>query len=324
VLTHALFTCLLFYAAGAVNRAAHTVDLERLGGLLKKMPATGGLFLLGGLAISALPPLNGFVSEFMIYSGLFHGHGLAGEGRLARVLVAALLALVGAISALAVTRAFGVAFLGSPRDPQVHCEGEVEGSLLGPMALHGAGILALGLFPHAGAALVATPSALFLGQLGVPPTGVLVETAARLAPVGRMGLLLVGVVAGLALLRWLLLPRRSTRHVTWGCGYTAPNPRMQYTGASFAAPFAGLFEPLLAVLREEQLPEGPFPHKGRLSSTWVDAVERRMFEVLFRGEEVVSRFGARISEDPQISFGLGLVTLVVMVGLLLGTTEGLR
>ena len=113
---HALFKCLLFYAAGAVYRATHTVDLERLGGLLRRLPRTGWLFLLGGVAISALPPLNGFVSELIIYSGLLSGAAPSASANAALVTSAALLAFVGAVSALSMIRAFGVAFLGRPRD----------------------------------------------------------------------------------------------------------------------------------------------------------------------------------------------------------------
>ena len=93
VFNHALFKCLLFYAAGAVYRSTHTVDLERLGGLLRKMPWTGALFLVGGLAIGALPPFNGFVSEFLLYAGLLGPDAPGGTPRLMLVGVAALLAL---------------------------------------------------------------------------------------------------------------------------------------------------------------------------------------------------------------------------------------
>ena len=95
---HALFKCLLFYAAGAIYRATHTVDLERLGGLLRRLPQTGWLFLLGGVAISALPPLNGFMSELIIYSGLLSGAAPSASANAALVTAAALLAFVGAVS----------------------------------------------------------------------------------------------------------------------------------------------------------------------------------------------------------------------------------
>ncbi|MFL5407599.1 MAG: proton-conducting transporter membrane subunit, partial [Myxococcales bacterium] len=125
LLNHAFFKCLLFYAAGAVYRSTHTVDLERLGGLARRMPWTAAFFLVGGLAISALPPLNGFVSELLIYAGLLDQAAPAGIERGLLIVGAALLAFAGGVSALAITRSFGVVFLGSPRDQGVHVEGEV-------------------------------------------------------------------------------------------------------------------------------------------------------------------------------------------------------
>jgi hydrogenase-4 component B len=122
VLNHAWFKCLLFYGAGAVYRAAHTVDLERLGGLARRMPLTTAGFAIGILAIAGLPPLNGFASEFLIYAALFAAARVAhldpGQAPLL-VAFAATLALVGAMSAFAGIRALGIGFLGTPRDPSL-------------------------------------------------------------------------------------------------------------------------------------------------------------------------------------------------------------
>ena len=119
VLNHAFFNCLLFYAAGAVYASTRSVDIERLGGLARAMPWTAAGFLVGGVAISALPPFNGFVSEFTVYAGLFSAQPMPAGAKVALCAVAALLALVGAVSALSITRAFGVAFLGVPRDAEL-------------------------------------------------------------------------------------------------------------------------------------------------------------------------------------------------------------
>jgi len=110
VLNHAFFKCQLFYAAGCVYQAKHVVDIERLGGLFARMPVTALCFLIGGVAISALPPFNGFASEFLLYSGLL-GQGSPSLGaQLVLVLAAAALAFVGALSVLSMTRAYGVVF----------------------------------------------------------------------------------------------------------------------------------------------------------------------------------------------------------------------
>ncbi len=326
LLNHALFKCLLFYAAGAVYRSTHTVDLERLGGLARRMPWTAGLFLLGGAAISALPPLNGFASEFLLYAGLLDPAAPPGLERAVLVAVAALLAFVGGVSALAMTRAFGLVFLGAPRDPQVHAEGEVGWAMRLPMVLHGAGVVALGLVPGLGLGLVAQPVRLFLGAWGgeVPAGGP--AAAALLAPVARVGLLLLLVLGGLALLRrWLLRGAAAPRHATWGCGYQGATPRMQYTGTSFSAQFAGFFATVLRQLRRERLPAGPFPGRGgHLNTHCVDAVEQRMFEAMGEGDDLVVSLGRRIPVEPRFSLAAGLVALLVVIGLVVGGLGGGR
>lgn len=320
LLNHAFFKCLLFYAAGAIYRSTHTIDLERLGGLARRMPWTAGFFLLGGLAISALPPLNGFVSEFLIYAGLLNAAAPAGIERATFTVVAALLAFVGGVSALAMTRAFGLAFLGSPRDKQVHCEGEVPLSMKLPMALHATGILALGLVPGLGLAIVNWPVRLFLSELGATSPVAGLEPARLLGPIAWAGLLLLLVLAALFLVRrGLVRGAPVPRQVTWGCGYGAPTARMQYTGTSFSAQFTTIFATVLRQLRRERLPSGPFPERGgHLNTHSVDAVEQRLFEVMGEGDGMVIRLARRIPIEPRFSLAAGLVVLLVVVGLVLG------
>jgi hydrogenase-4 component B len=321
VLNHALFKCLLFYAAGAVYRATHTIDLERLGGLLRRMPWTGGFFLLGGIAISALPPLNGFVSELLVYAGLLDPAAPPGIARAVLVCVAALLAFIGGVSALATTRAFGVTFLGAPRDAAIHCDGEVSRWMRVPMLVHAAGVVAFGLVPALGLAAVERPVGLFLALL--PGGGAAPDFApARvLQPIALLSLLLLAVFGALLLVRRRLAAGApAPRHVTWGCGYTAPSPRMQYTGTSFSSQFAGIFYAVLPHLRREKLPRGPFPEQsGHLNTHCVDAVEKRMFEVMGEGDHLVKRLVRRVPLDPRLSLAAGLLVLVVMVGILLGS-----
>jgi hydrogenase-4 component B len=318
VLNHALFKCLLFYAAGAVYRATHTIDLERLGGLARRMPWTAGFFLLGGLAISALPPFNGFVSELLVYAGLLNPAVPAGIPRALLVAAAALLAFVGGVSALAMTRAFGVAFLGAPRDAGVHCDGEVSPWMRGAMAVHAAGVVLLGVLPGVGLAIVEQPVRLFRARLAAGPPAAL-EPVRLLAPIVAVGAFLLLVLGALLLARRRLARGApAPRHVTWGCGYTAPTARMQYTGTSFSSQFAALFYAILPHHRRERLPEGPFPEKvGNLRTHCVDAVEKRMFEVMGEGDRVIGRLAARAPTEPGVSLGAGLVVLAVMVGLLL-------
>ena len=306
LLNHALFKCLLFYAAGAVFRATHTVDLERLGGLARRLPRTALLFLLGALAITALPPLNGFASEFLIYSALFAGAAPTAQADAALVAVAATLAFVGAVSACAMLRAFGLTFLGVPRDAHVHVGADPPRWMSWPMLLHALGILALGLAPELGLAFLRSVLALFpLGAYGD-------ELVARLAPVVWAGRALAVVLLVAGLLAWQR-GRHARRGATWGCGYTAVSARMQYTGSSFAEHFARVFESFLPVLRRERLPTELFPQQpGLLHTHHVDAVERRMFAVLGQGEDVIARAAARVPEQPRLYFAAGFVALLLI------------
>lgn len=312
LLNHAVFKCLLFYAAGSVYRATHTVDLERLGGLAKRLPLTAALFLLGGLAISALPPFNGFVSELVIYSGLLSGSAPTRQGNMVLVAAAAGLAFVGAVSAFSTSRAFGIGFLGAPRDETVVVTTEADATMHLPMVLHAFGILVLGVAPAAGLWLVAPAVALF------PTNGAASSVLEPLAPAivaNRVLAVLLALAVGVAWMR-----RRAARlSVTWGCGYTAPSPRMQYTASSVSEQLARLFDAFMPALRRERLPLEIFPAEpGRLATHHPDAVERRMFEVLDQAEDVVVQASARIPEQPRFAFAAGLLVLLVIGILIFG------
>jgi len=314
ILNHALFKCSLFYAAGAIYRATHTIDLERLGGLARRIPRTAVFFLIGGLAMSALPPLNGFLSEFLLYSGLLSGAAPSAEGDVVLVCAAAVLAFVGAVGALSTTRSFGLAFLGVARDPSVHVGEDAPRSMAIPMVVHSIGIVIVGVYPELALRLIDPVLTLFI------PTGAggAADLSEVLSPVvwACRGL---AVVLGLGLvLAWRR--RASAREsVTWGCGYTAGTARMQYTGSSFSAQLSTLFRPALPVLTREQLPTEPFPqHSSHLSTHHVDAVEQRMFEVLGQGEQFVHDTSGRIPEQPRFAFAAGLIALVVMALVAIG------
>ncbi|HEX7604204.1 MAG TPA: proton-conducting transporter membrane subunit [Polyangiaceae bacterium] len=315
LLNHALFKCLLFYGAGSVYRATHTVDIERLGGLAKRLPITAVLFLIGALAISALPPFNGFISELIIYSGLLSGRAPSAQGNMVLIAAAATLAFVGAVSALSMTRAFGLTFLGNAREPGRHVAEEAPGSMLGPMVLHAVGAVVIGVAPGVGVGLTSAVLDLFpFAPGGHPVLDALMPAVWASRGIGALLLLacLVGWRRGV----------NARRSVTWGCGYTAASPRMQYTGSAFAEHFARIFESFLPVLRRDKLPEGPFPtHPGHVGTHHADPVERRMFEVLGQGEDLVTRASERISEQPRFAFVAGLITLVVIGVLTFGAAS---
>lgn len=228
---HSFFKTLLFFGAGNIRSQVHTTSLDALGGLGRYMPLTSALFLIGSAAICALPPLNGFVSELMIYSGLLRNIASDTDTLVSMAALAAL-ALIGGIVLLAFVKLYGTVFLGSPRSHEVAEAQEADGVRIAAMAIPTAGILLVGLFPHYALRIV---TAACDGQLYLP--GQLIEElyVRQFADVSRFAWIVILVIALLVLWRRRLLRgRRIEAGPTWGCGFTATNVRMQYTGESFS------------------------------------------------------------------------------------------
>lgn len=243
VCNHACFKSLLFLAAGSVVQAAGTRAIERLGGAAKVMPMTGGAFLLGAAAICGLPPLNGFVSEWLILLGFLQaGQPWALAG------IAALV-LIGGLALACFAKAYGTVFLGEARSHQHPTLETSRPQLVGYLAPALACLL-IGLLP----ALLAAPLARAAGS-AVP--GLAMPGLAVLAPLQQVGLIGAATVCA-GILLWRLLGRRAPGRgevPTWDCGYAAPTPRMQYTASSFAAP-------LVDGMRHVLLPQEETPRLG--------------------------------------------------------------
>lgn len=227
VLGHSNYKTMLFLGAGSVVAATHNRDMNRLGGLLKRMPVTGILFLLATMAICVVPGLVGFTSEFVLFEGLF---GSITRGELIVVSVAGIvaLALVGGLTLMTFTKAFGITFLGNPRGCAARDAREVGTVMLLAQTLPLAGIL-VGpvLYPYL---VLENTDVLFGARYYAQPV---IDTMLVVECV--MG----GVILFTALLLWLKrwLNRRAgvavVRRPTWGCAFTAPSKRMQYTASSY-------------------------------------------------------------------------------------------
>jgi hydrogenase-4 component B len=288
VVNHAAFKGLLFLGAGSAIHGAHTREMDRLGGLLKRMPWTGALFMVGAAAICGLPPLNGFVSEFLIYLGAFRGVQDAGllppEGVGPLVAVIAALALIGGLAAACFTKAFGIVFLGEPRSEQAAGAHESGWSMKIAMAALAGACVAIGLLgPQAVMACGPVIEGLVPGAETAAP---LTEAAGTLQFVTLGAVGLIGAVLALALLRRALLAgRRVEQAVTWDCGYAAPTARMQYTASSFAQPITLLFRYFLRTKRHAHAPEGYFPQKASCETHTPDVCREAFYAPVFRGLE---------------------------------------
>jgi formate hydrogenlyase subunit 3/multisubunit Na+/H+ antiporter MnhD subunit len=291
VTNHALFKGLLFLSAGAVLHGTGTVEIERLGGLAKRTPVNAALFLVGAVAICGLPPLNGFVGEWVIFGSLFSG-ALRGSGASAAAPALGLvsLALMGGLALACFAKVFGVVFLGSPRDPGV-VPHATPGLMRVAMAALALACVLIGVFPGAWVALVYRAAAGFI-RPDAEPANVAAGLHAVLAPARALTVaaaVFAGVVLALAALRRVALARVAGRggahapEATWGCGYAQPTARMQYTASSFAASLVGSFRVLLWPRRDVERPAGVFARGGRLETRATDVAERDLFEPLVRG-----------------------------------------
>ena len=230
-LNHSFFKSLLFFGAGNLYAEAHTTALDRFGGVARQMPVTAILFLAGTAAICALPPLNGFVSEFIIYTGMFRSIAEGQQVLLAAAGVTAL-ALIGGLALFAFTKLYGIVFLGAPRTHEVAEMHEADNYRIAAMALPLAGILFIGLFPQTAVSAVTRAAGFFIHHPADAADYLLSPT---LAAVSRTAWLLILVVGLLAWLRSRALrTRKVTDGATWGCGFTSPNVRMQYSGESYS------------------------------------------------------------------------------------------
>jgi hydrogenase-4 component B len=287
VVNHSLFKGLLFLGAGAVAQATGTRSIDRLGGLLKRMPWTGVAFLSGAAAISGLPPSNGFVSELLIYLGALHGvTSVRGPAVVPILGVLGGLALLGGLAAACFSKAFGAVFLGEPRSADTRFTREAALPMLGPMLVLAAACVIAG----AAAAPVTFALAPVLVQVtGLPAAQVgaaLATAGAPLSVVALCGLALLVFTGLLVVLRRSLLARSAVgAAATWNCGYAATSPRMQYTGSSFAQPLVDLFAPLLRTRVDAVPPQGAFPLAASLRTETPDLCGERAYRPAFAAIE---------------------------------------
>ena len=264
VLNHALFKSLLFLGAGAVIHLAGTRDIDRMGGLSRALPLTSVAFLTGAVAICGLPPLNGFVSEFLIYLGIFKGFGTTSGGAAAFLALAApALALTGGLALACFVKVYGGVFLGQPRMelPKPH---ENPAMTVAMAVLAGVCIL-IGVLPILAIRLMEPViSSIFPQPLAVHPS---IQTTAHLYGLSIAAAILI--LAIILLVVFYINRLKSTpvaESGTWDCGYAAPSPTMQYTASSFAEMLVGIFNGVLKPERHEPAITALFPKTDHFQS----------------------------------------------------------
>lgn len=282
VLNHSLFKSLLFYSAGSVYQQTHTRDMDNLGGLMKKMPQTALLFLIGAVAIGGIPPLNGFISEFLLYCGLLKGIHFANISEITLMILSfAALSIIGGISILTFTKTFGIIFLGSPRQNYKNELKEVSQIMLIPQYLIVFVMVSIALIPGFYLKIVSyVYSSMFPDSVSL----LSLETFSYLRILKNISLYSIffaGILIVLFVLRRLLSGKnKDVIDITWGCGYIAPTPRIQYTGKSFSKSMGKLLQFIVIEKKDytELKNEEIFPKGRKYSSHYLDIFEEKIID----------------------------------------------
>lgn len=270
VWNHGLFKSLLFLGAGSVLHATGTREMSRMGGLWRTMPWTAGLFALGSAAISGLPPLNGFVSEWLVYLGLFDALNAHGYPALGAAFAAVLLGITGALALACFIKVCGVVFLGAPRSGIAARAHECGRLMRGPMIMLATGCVMIGLAPA-----FFWPALARAASTWNPAWSVL-SAPVSLNLLGDFHMAVaLAAIAAVSLLWNFSRQNRLRRALTWDCGYAAPTARMQYTAGSFAGIITEWFAWILQPQRHEQRPTETFaPHASCEEHTPETVLER--------------------------------------------------
>lgn len=244
VFNHSIFKSLLFMGAGSVLHKAKTKNIEELGGLMKRMPVTGRSFLAGSVAISGLPPFSGFIGEFLIYYGAFQG--LTGEKLpfILTILAIISLAVIGGMATACFTKVVGLAFLGEPRTTQAANASESGIAMGAIMAVMALSCLIIGVYPEPFIRLA------FSGIRDISAVSGFNTDAFMLIVrhLSQTALLFIGIFVAVSLFRKILYAKKEIGSGgTWGCGFTQPTVRMQYTGTSYAYEMVQFFNPFVPI-----------------------------------------------------------------------------
>ncbi|HUI45488.1 MAG TPA: proton-conducting transporter membrane subunit [Nitrospirota bacterium] len=321
VLNHALFKGVLFLGAGSIIHSSGTGNMEHMGGLLKRMPVTGLFFLSGALSICALPPFNGFVSEWLTYQALLLGYQSPSiTAKIVSPLGGAALALTGAIAAAGFVKAFGITLLGAPRSDKSRDAEEVSFSMLAGMAILAVPCLVFGLIPGPALSLLMpavyllTGASTTLEHHGVLGIG---QTSAALSPIGMLVTMIVMMIAVLVFIRIRGGKRKIVYADSWDCGISGLTPRMQYTATAFTKPIRIIYKRIYLPSRDIKVQYflKPFFVKSiRYGGEITPFFERYVYEPATRFIQAVAS-KAKLLQSGSLNLYLAyiLITLILLL-----------
>jgi formate hydrogenlyase subunit 3/multisubunit Na+/H+ antiporter MnhD subunit len=290
VFNHALFKSLLFFGAGAVLEATGERDMEKLGGLIHRMPKTAFAVLVGCIAISALPPFNGFVSEWLTFQAILLSPQLPNWGlKLIVPAVGGLLALAAAFAAACFVKLYGISFLGRPRSDVVASAHETDPFSLSAMFALVALCLLAGVLPGLFIDALAPVSKAMVGNVMPHQTGLewltIVPIAESRSSYNGLLVFLFAALSGMAAASAIhrLASDRLRRAPAWDCGYPDPNPAIQYSASSFSQPIRRVFGSVIFAARETgEMPRPLSPAPARLTVDMRDPIWDALYAPIAR------------------------------------------
>lgn len=315
VINHGLFKALLFFGAGSVIHATGTRDLELYGALGRKLPRTAFVFLIGAVAITGLPPLNGFVSEIYLYLGMLCAQTLPmGMSGIALAFAVPVLAMVGGLALACFVKVYAVVFLGEPRSERAASATEGPWSMQIPQLVLAGACILIGAFPqvplmalrHAADNLAGTQL-----SMALPISALSISSGLTTLSVVHVVLIGFAVLLGL----WLRRARAARpERLTWDCGYVAPTARMQYTASSIANDLVSMFAMLLRPRTHAVELEGVFPKPSAFRSHVPEVVlDLFVMPTLRRVGQMVGWFRQLQRGTVHLYLSSILLTLIVML-----------
>jgi len=289
IINHALFKSLLFLAIGSVYVNSHSRNMEAMGGLIKKLPYTASLFIFASVAISGLPPLNGFISEFFIYYSMISGIKTSAVLFITMIAGFSLLALIGAVAIIAFTKSTGIIFLGTSRNTDIDNYHEKK-IMIFPMIFIAALMFFAGVLPHKIIFYTSgIPSLLVKGDA----SNELIRIISLASDLSIALVFFYLILFAVMMIRIVIYRREKIEYFkTWDCGYQAGTPRMQYTASSFSADTVSVTKPFLIRKKEIVKPSGIFPGKSGIKTGNVDLADIFIIHVL---KNVIDKFFNAVS-----------------------------
>jgi len=321
-LNHSLFKSLLFFSAGNVYQSTHTLNIERLGGIVKLMPQTAILFLIAALAICGLPPLNGFVSEFLIYGGLYNWLLSADTVSLIVTVFSILgLVIIGGMAMMCFTKAFGIVFLGTIRQAETKSIKELVFWQLFPMYMIALLMIIIGLFSPFFIRLLQEPIRLFTDGNSFNATPLSFSAVDSLQAINWYSVGFIALILVLLRLRKLANKNKSIEIAsTWGCAYANSNYKLQYTANSFVRSFRKLTKPFLHIEKRNIKIISTFPLKSNYETHPYDKLEYFFIDKPIRATKLFIAwflFLQRGRIQDSILYGIIFISAVICIPFLI-------